>query len=305
MVVKLSQLGSSVLSFWHSAQAKLPSVSKMQRLAQYTLMVVSSYEATKSFEHDEEFSLPLILSGALMGVALTGEILKRGRRFDWIADPKKLCVLSIMGIGAALLSANSTPAMYPEATQKALDIFEMEKDIFFRKGVQCEEDLYLNRDLFTRQGCVVCVDDEFSLIFGAREIYQRRFDFDVNELICVPPIPYFQELWPFLTNLTLNTTDGRWPCGAPKIERPDATREILQHFAKLHAPMSVTLLPVNESCYQVIGQGTRSLHMTTLCIRPFLLDRLYPQVTGCVTDAFREYMIEYSSDFSFPKVVFD
>jgi hypothetical protein len=303
-VNKLSHAWDSNFSLWQRAQEVLPSLPKMQRLVQYALMAASSYEVTKRYERDEESMIPLIVSGVLMGVALTDQIMHRGHHWERIADAKKLGVLSIMGIGAALLSSDPNPVRLSETNSLSLERAAIERDIFFRRGVQCGEDLYANLRLFTKEECTVCVDPEYSRIFGAREMYQRRWDSNVSELICRSTIPFFDELWPHLTNLTLNQTNGVWPCNPPKKDKSliteFATREILQYFAWLHAPMSVTLLPVNESCYRVVGQGTRSLHMTTLCIKPFLLDFLNPQATGCVTDAFRQYMIEYASDFSFP-----
>lgn len=178
---------------------------------------------------------------------------------------------------------------YEEATQE-----------HYKQDDECDRDVFEKRNSFTNPDCTVC---DLQIPFrDAPTFYQARPKDWFSEVVCLPTILNYEDVWKSLHNISMNSSQEDWPCGDIYYFGIDNRTEYnsLTYIARtlgIYPPMEVVVSEINETCKLLNATGVEiSMISSSLCI----FHRSYETI--CTNEAWKNYSTLYlESDFVMPE----
>lgn len=166
----------------------------------------------------------------------------------------------------------------------------------------CKGTLYMNREEFTEPECGIC--DKSSSTWGkwGIQFWQARYESGIGQEVCFDQLTTeLQPLWNDLTSITLNSTQGLWPCFGEVIfaSNPDYNSyQFLNGFFDVVTPLSFVVQTLNETCKIIKGSGTKLFFPMHYVCEENVLSTLSQM--SCATPALEEFAWNYSMSYFTP-----
>lgn len=138
----------------------------------------------------------------------------------------------------------------------------------------------------------------------------------LNQTLCKPTDPRLSPFWPYFGSLSVNTTEGKWPCNPNTTVittniTAGATAMLLKAMIFIEPPFAITATPLlnRTSCFHIEGFGSRTFDIGMVCkYSDTILSEIPKEFKTCLTEHFYEHAKNYSATYApyvpLPKVLY-